>query len=420
MGDLHGPRTGNLGLHLRPGVCTGLRSEEIVFPAAANVGPRYICTSPPPPLKAREDLVSKVGPMWRQVYSNILNSFLKVPPTDLSGPSVWMAAWGKSDSLARLAANPHTESRQSPRVRGLFWRARFFSSLHDFVYHAPWKKLRVAERLSSWTQDPSCPLCGSVETLDHALGDYLFHKVIFVVLKNIWEPLQVQGLQYECGTVPVLHSFGTPQGIAQWSALAAPGGMATLEALLTIQIRFTSLLVSREPLSEFSHVFQILHDRLIHFKHQGVVTRPGITYVESVELEERRHSKRRRKDDHKQELAAIALEQIKQAQSRGLSVIYADGLAGLVGGVGWVAGYGCHEPGLWKEANHLPTHKKQSINRAELMAVIESVRRTSTRTAAFAVATGSTYVYGGVQGVAIRWRAQQWVITKGPVLNVDL
>ena len=71
------------------------------------------------------------------------------------------------------------------------------------------------------------------------------------------------------------------------------------------------------------------------------------------------------------------------------------------------------------KANHLPTHKKQSINRAKLMAVIECVRRTSTRRAAFAVATNSAYVYGGVQGSTIRWRAQQWVTTKGPVLNVD-
>ena len=171
--------------------------------------------------KPREDLLSKVGPTWRQVSSNGLNNFLKVPPTDWSRPSVWLAAWGKSDSLACLAANPHTESRQSPRIWGLFWRAKFFPSLHGFVDHALWKKLRVAERLSSWTHDPSCPLCGSVETLDHALGGCLFHKVIFAVLKRIWEPLRIQGQQYECGAIPMLHSFGTPQGIAQWSALAA-------------------------------------------------------------------------------------------------------------------------------------------------------------------------------------------------------
>ena len=54
--------------------------------------------------------------------------------------------------------------------------------------------------------------------------------------------------------------------------------------------------------------------------------------------------------------------QIKQAQSRVLSVIDTDGSAELVGGMGWIAGYGCHERGLWEFASHLPPQKKQSIN----------------------------------------------------------
>ena len=130
--------------------------------------------------------------------------------------------------------------------------------------------------------------------------------------------------------------------------------------------------------------------------------------------------KRRRKDERKQELAAIATEQIKQALQRGLTVVYTDGSAEVVGGIGWAAGYGCHEPGMWEEADHLPPHKKQSINRAELMAVILAVKRTSTRVVTCAVATDSSYVFGGVQGAAIRWRLQQWVTGQGPVLNVDL
>ena len=92
----------------------------------------------------------------------------------------------------------------------------------------------------------------------------------------------------------------------------------------------------------------------------------------------------------------------------------------LLEGVGWIAGYGCHEPPLWEEANHLPVNKKQTINRAELMAVIVAVRRTHTRQHTFAVTTDSSYVYRGVQGSAIKWRAQHWVTNKGPVLNVDL
>ena len=131
-----------------------------------------------------------------------------------------------------------------------------------------------------------------------------------------------------------------------------------------------------------------------------------------------RASKRQCKDDKKQELAVIALQQIKNAQKRGLQLIYTDGLAEFVEGVGWIAGFGCHEPGLWEEPP--PPNKKQSINRAELIAVIMSVRRTHTRNQQFAVATDSSYVHGGAQGSAIQWRAQQWVTSKGPVINVDL
>ena len=90
----------------------------------------------------------------------------------------------------------------------------------SIAYYA-WKKLRVVERLSPWTQDSSCPLCRSVETLDHPLGDSLFHRVMFALLKKVWEPLQIQGQQYDCGHILVQHSFKSPQGIAQWSVLAA-------------------------------------------------------------------------------------------------------------------------------------------------------------------------------------------------------
>ena len=193
------------------------------------------------------------------VISSGLSTFLRVQPTDWSRPSVWLAAWGKSDSVARLAANPHTETPQSPVVWSLFWWGKFTPSLHNFVYQALWKKLRVAERLSPWTQDPACPLCRSVETLDHALGGCLFHRVMTAVLKKVWEPLQVKGNEYECGNIPTRYTFGSPRGIAQWAALAARwtfrntyrrGGMATLDALLTVWVKFTALLVGWEPLSE--------------------------------------------------------------------------------------------------------------------------------------------------------------------------
>ena len=92
-----------------------------------------------------------------------------------------------------------------------------------------------------------------------------------------------------------------------------------------------------------------------------------------------RASKRQRQDDRKQELAVLALQQIQKAQTRALHVIYTDGSEEFVQGVRWIAGFGCHEPGFWEEAHPPPPlNKKQSINRAKLMAVITSVRRTHT------------------------------------------
>ena len=100
--------------------------------------------------------------------------------------------------------------------------------------------------------------------------------------------------------------------------------------------------------------------------------------MESCGREDHRAQKRHRKDERKQELTIVAMQQIQEAQHRGLVVLYTDGSAELVGGVGWVAGYGCHEPGMWEEANHLPVGRKQTVNRAELMAVYVAVRRTHT------------------------------------------
>ena len=57
----------------------------------------------------------------------------------------------------------------------------------------------MAERLSPWTKDSSCPLYRAVETLDHVLGDCLFYKFMFALLKKVWEHLQIQGRQYDCG-----------------------------------------------------------------------------------------------------------------------------------------------------------------------------------------------------------------------------
>ena len=96
------------------------------------------------------------------------------------------------------------------------------------------------------------------------------------------------------------------------------------------------------------------------------------------------------------------------------------GSAEWVPTVGWVGGYRCREPQeAWSHASYLPPHLRQSVNRAELQAVID-VDRYRSRTISVAVATDSAYVHDGLQGKAVQWKAAGWVTSQGPIINVDL
>ena len=91
---------------------------------------------------------------------------------------------------------------------------------HMFVIGAPQEE--VLKKIGpTWRQVyrctqvySSCLLCHTVETLDHTLGECLFHKFMFALLEKVSEPLRTQGKQYECGHIPVQHFFKSPQGIA--------------------------------------------------------------------------------------------------------------------------------------------------------------------------------------------------------------
>ena len=67
-----------------------------------------------------------------------------------------------------------------------------------------------------------------------------------------------------------------------------------------------------------------------------------------------------------------------------------------------------------------PPHLRQSINRAELQAVIDVVHRYRHRALLVAVATDSAYVHDGLQSKALQWKASGWITTRGPVINIDL
>ena len=85
-----------------------------------------------------------------------------------------------------------------------------------------------------------------------------------------------------------------------------------------------------------------------------------------------------------------------------------------------MGGWGCHSPIGWERSSYLPPHERQTVNRAELQAVITTLEHFSPMEIKLATATDSSYVYSGVQGSALKWRANSWVTAQGPVTNVDM
>ena len=65
----------------------------------------------------RRELLSKIGPTWRDGYCNSLDTFRMVPTTNWPLPSAWVQAWAKCGTLKRLASDPHTSSRRSPALQ---------------------------------------------------------------------------------------------------------------------------------------------------------------------------------------------------------------------------------------------------------------------------------------------------------------
>ena len=102
------------------------------------------------------------------------------------------------------------------------------------------------------------------------------------------------------------------------------------------------------------------------------------------------------KRERKAVLAQQAQEKTQQLIQNGDTIVYTDGLAKWEPGVGCIAGYGCHEPGGWETSSYLPPQSRQSVNRAELHAVIDTIIHYSQLSMKVVVAMDSAYVHNGL------------------------
>ena len=234
---------------------------------------------------------------------------------------------------------------------------------------------------------------------------------------------------YLACTLPRHLSFSEPLGIMTWTAQAAHcsmrnsllcGGLPSYESFLSIWIKFVALMCIWEPLQRYFEVFSQFHVALASVQSKGTLIVTKIVYTPSPEEDEARAAKRQKKVDKKAVLARPVQEKIQQLIHNGYTIVYTDGSAKWEPGVGWIAGYGCHEPGGWETSSYLPPQSRQSVNTTELQAIIDTTTHYALLPMKTAVAMDSVYVHNGLQGAALVWQSKHWVTTQGPIINVDL
>ena len=136
-------------------------------------------------LVPNDSIIAKLATTWRPVYRGSLSSYSQLPISLWSLPSTWSTAWGTSAFLKKAASLAPTNTRQEPQVWASFWTSKFPPSILSFVYQVLWKKLKVGDRLKSWTQQPKCPVCHRLETVEHAVHSCAFHPLIHDTIEQM-------------------------------------------------------------------------------------------------------------------------------------------------------------------------------------------------------------------------------------------
>ena len=211
-------------------------------------------------------------------------------------------------------------------------------------------------------------------------------------------------------------------GAAHWSLQCATRqhlALASFDAFLQRWIKLVERVSGWQGLSRRADNYLSFKNVLLQFQTSSAlpVEKLAITRLEPTTPE---WEKKRHRAEHKQQLAAEANLVLEQLESQGYGIAWTDGLAKWEGGTGWVGGYGATILGEWEESAPLPACMKQTINRAELMAVITVIERFGSSHRHIAVAMDSEHVYSGLQVAAARWKMNGWVSSSGHVLNVDL
>ena len=159
----------------------------------------------------------------------------------------------------------------------------------------------------------------------------------------------------------------------------------------------------------------VFSESLIALRDEGKLSHPALDTSPPPPPTPPKKAKDARRLNRKLQVVDAVENTVEQLQSRGFHVIYTDGSAEILPGIGGIAGYGVYsECGLSISA-FLPTDQRQTVNAAELFATIQALGATDS--ARVAICTDSSYVYGGATGSARRWKIRGLKNAKGVAVS---
>ena len=167
---------------------------------------------------------------WAPLYQAGLGLLHARPKPRPSTPSeatlsFWLA-WNQRPMLRYLMKLSPEAPRQQPGVWQAWQRLLLPPADRQFIQTAPWKKLTVGVRLANWqAAGTACPICGLLETMQHALTACKYFSVVAHVASQCMGPATTDHGPETNPTIilwdqPEL-SLTTPLGITLWSVVRA-------------------------------------------------------------------------------------------------------------------------------------------------------------------------------------------------------
>ena len=146
------------------------------------------------------------------------------PPPEAT-PSFWLV-WNQRPMRRYLMKLSPEAPRQQPKVWQAWHKLLLPLADRQFIQTALWKKLTVGVRLAYWQPTgTACPICGLLQTTQHALTACKYFSVAALVASHCMGPAATNhGPEMDPTIIlwdqPEL-SLTTPLGITLWSAVRA-------------------------------------------------------------------------------------------------------------------------------------------------------------------------------------------------------